>query len=467
MKNKNILVLPLFLSLLLSSCNTNHNTQEDKSEEETNTQESEVISESEEEKTPKLPLNPLTPVYSYSFPGLEKGVMPISAWCAPWHVDNKNNITLEKYKTIKDAGLNTIYGLYERMGVNDSYVFNALDICEQLGLSYLVRDESIPARSEDEEDLISYVEKFTSYNSFTGFLVKDEPGQSSFASLVTGRKAMRRYFTKYCYYINTFPMYASGKQFSGKEDVEITYDEYVTSFLDTIAPQMFSYDFYGISGDYPNISEGYFEQIYAAKQYADAHKVPFWPFLQACKYYSRSRVPTEAEIYWQVGANLVFGAKALQYFCYMCPYEEPSWGGNFLDFDGNKTEIYPYFKNINEYVAKIDEILMKSTLVDMMQFNDSPVNIPEGLNIVTSSREISNVETKSNIMIGIFNHDGKSAAYVFNNDTINNASLKINFASKVDVDIYEFDANSHQVGIDELELSLAPGASALVDLTNY
>ncbi len=458
-KNYLLIFTPLFISLSLCSCNTKKSSVISDSS-------SEDVSDTSIIEEEKLPLNPLTPVYSYSFPGLGKEVMPISAWCAPWHVDNTNHINLKQYQYIKETGLNTIYGLYERMGVNDPYVYESLSLADQVGLSYLVRDESINARADDEQDFLERMNTFTSHPSFAGILIRDEPGKASFENLALARKLYRQHFTKYAYYVNAFPAYATGQQLSGDSN-EISYDDYLDSLMSTISPQMLSYDYYGLNKDFPGVSDKYFEQIVTSKKFADKYKVPFWPFVQTCKFTNRTRKPNAVDMYWQVGANLVFGAKAIQYFCYMTPYEAQDWEGNLIDANGNRTDVYYYCQTVNEFIADVDEILMKSTLVDMMQYGSSPAPIPEDLSLVTSSREVTSIDTESNLLVGVFNHDGRTALYVFNNDFENKANATINFVTKVDADIYDFSNKSSIKGQTSVSISLEPGTSALVDLTNY
>ena len=453
----------LFLALVCSSCG-----KVPESNPKTSVAPTPISTESSstEEGTPKLPKNPETAVYSYSFPNLSKTTMPITGWVAPWHVDEVNHQTIEQYRRIKEAGLNCIYGLYERIGVSDPYVYTALDLASQAGIGYLVRDESLGVLAEEATEFKEHMDAFAEYSSFAGIFAADEPGKNRFSSFVAARKMMRQYYTKYAYYLNTFPMYATGTQFSGTSE-EITYDDYVTSFLSTVQPQMFSYDFYGTNGDFPAVDEGYFKQIYASKNYADAYRVPFWPFLQACSYGRRTRIPRAEDIYWQVGANVVYGAKAIQWFCYQTPYEEQSWGGNFIDAEGNKTALFPYFQRANAFVASVDDILMRSSLVDMLSFGSSPAPLPEEQEFVQYSRELASVSTQDDALIGMFNHEGKTAIYVLNNNMTKDANLILRFVAPVDATVISFDDTNEETGIESLSLHIKAGESALVDLTNY
>ncbi len=47
---------------------------------------------------------------------------------------------------------------------------------------------------------------------------------------------------------------------------------------------------------------------------AQEANIPFWTFVQTCSFNSGRRIPTEADILWQVNTALAYGAKGIQYF---------------------------------------------------------------------------------------------------------------------------------------------------------
>ena len=79
---------------------------------------SEVPSETPEE-TPFPLLDKWTEVdcFSFSYKQLGKNVMSIGAWCAPTGDYNTN----EQYKLVKEAGLNSVYGLYENYSFSSGH----------------------------------------------------------------------------------------------------------------------------------------------------------------------------------------------------------------------------------------------------------------------------------------------------------------------------------------------------------
>ena len=466
MKNTKKLLVITLASLALSSCVREGEKSSSASSSIAESSSSEEASSSEVES--KLPYNQEVNVFSYSFPQLGKTTMPIGAWCAPWAVGDVDHQTEEQYALVKESGLNTIYGLYEEAAGSLTNVKKGLQLAADNDLVYLARDSRVGALSEDTELLKEKIGELAAYSSYGGAFVTDEPGQSKFAGLVSGRKAFRQYYSKYLYYANLFPNYATVDQLSGTTGVEITYEEYLRSYLETVQPQILSFDFYGMRSKGTEVSSGYYEQLYICSKLANEYKVPFWPFIQACTFSGGTRVPTRTDILWQVGSNLVYGAKGIQYFCYMEPYETSGWEGNFVDRNGKKTALFPYFQEANAQIANMDEILMVSSKVAMMQFGESPApfNEEEKKTFVTSCRELSSVDTSSDLLIGVYDHGGKSAYYVFNNSLTEEGSATLNFSSYVRANVYE-DANKREEKGEKLTLTLEPGESILVDLLNY
>ena len=72
----------------------------------------------------------------------------ITTYCGPQPpcnvdgVDYPDRVTLEQYKLLKDNGLNMVFGHEDLMNSPCEHLaFRALDICQELGLAYMVRDK--------------------------------------------------------------------------------------------------------------------------------------------------------------------------------------------------------------------------------------------------------------------------------------------------------------------------------------
>lgn len=101
-----------------------------------------------------------------------------------------------------------------------------------------------------------------------------------------------------------------------------------------------------------------------------------------------------------------------------------------------------------------------------MKYGNSPSALPSNQEFITSVREVKNIETTQDILVGVFDHGGKSAYYIFNNSLTGNANLKINFNSFIKANKYS-DGKISEVSGESLNLSLEPAQSILLDLTNY
>ena len=173
----------------------------------------------------------------------------------------------------------------------------ALDHAQNNDIVYLVRDSGLSVHAEDEESFLEYIKKYTTHPAYGGTLLVDEPGVKQMYNMTQARKLFRKYLPKDAFYINLLPNYASKGQLEngaggGTNTMNLTYDQYVETYLSLLGPQFFSYDYYGTNGAFPNISDGYLNQIYVNAKYAHEYKVPFWPFIQACEYGGSTRVPT-------------------------------------------------------------------------------------------------------------------------------------------------------------------------------
>jgi hypothetical protein len=453
----------LFFALALTSCGGGSSTSLISSDRESSELPSSSHQDSSSSEKNLLPLNPETDCYSFTYKQLGKDVMPIGGWVAPYN----EFITDAQYKQVKESGLNSIYGLYENAVSNSETVKQALQCAADNDVVYLVRDSSIPAYEDDTEGLKAHLDQFTSYSSCGGFLVADEPGQTSFSTLGIGRKNFRKEHNSYAYYLNAFPTYATGNQLSGSSTETITYDEYLESYLSTVQPQFLSYDFYGFGSD-GGVSEGYFDQLYKVQQASSKHKIPFWSFMQACKFSDGMRLPNEVEINYEINTALAYGAKGIQYFCYASPYENDDWTGSLVDKNGNKTDIYGYAQKANAQIASMDEVLMEATSVGMMQYGDTPSAFGDDqkASFVSSIRELSGISTTDDLLVGVFDHSGKTAFFVTNNSLTDEANFTMNFISTVEANVYSGSSIKAKGG-SALSFSLKAGEAVLVDLTNY
>jgi len=407
---------------------------------------------------------------SASYAPLGRDIMPVGAWVAPPPANilnnNPNYITKENYKLAKDAGINILYSLYERVDINPSYVMQALDAAQANGIKYFVSDANVQAGADDRELMDNALKRYKDHPAFLGNLMLDEPSTSHFDFLGEIHKNYRISLPDKVFYINLLPTYASKNQlFKDKTDggggtASIDdYRRYLDEYVEKVKPRFISYDNYPCTGDFPSLQNDYFTNMSLVRQVCLEENIPFWVFIQATSWGSGVRVPTLSEIEWQVNTALSYGAQGIQYFTFWIPMEKGNWSGAMIDANGNKTPVYGYVQKVNRQVAAVDHVLMNSRSKGVIVSGSSPVPVPSG-DQLSNYKELKSVSGIPSLT-GCFDYNGKSAFYVTNNSITKDGTIILEFTKSVKMSVYQDGVKTSKTG-SRLELSVAKGSGFLV-----
>ncbi len=360
---------------------------------------------------------------------IKRGIIPIGAYCAPQCPSGnlKNRITLEQYKTAKECGVNIMYGHSEVFGTKtEKYVFDALEICERVGMTYYVRDaiaseyieivtgdktKAFADLSEDEKKDLNErfrrnIEKYSRYKAFGGIIFADEPGYESFDGISEAKKVFKSVCPDKTFYINMYPYYITPEQYqfgfrcSGidrKSDIEefkvveggrnierykFLYDAYIKK----VNPEIFSYDAYPFI-TIGTMKTGVHEILWEMPQFLHEREcengIPYAVFLQAGGLWegdTRTRIPTIGEVKLGISIPLLYGAKCLQIFPYMFPNDwqddKVAYAG-IVDANGNKTEFFDYYKQAFRQVGAIGGYLLKATIKGVIKSGEYSNGLPK------------------------------------------------------------------------------------------
>ena len=359
---------------------------------------------------------------------IKKGIIPVGAYCAPQCPSGnlKNRITLEQYKIAKDCGVNIMYGHSEVFGTKtEKYVFDALEICERVGMTYYVRDaiaseyieivtgdktKAFVDLSEDEKQDLNErfkrnIGKYSRYKSFGGIIFADEPGYESFDGISEAKKVFKSVCPDKTFYINMYPYYITPEQYqfgfrcSGidrKSDIEefriveggrnidrykFLYDEYIKK----VNPEIFSYDAYPFI-TIGTMKTGVHEILWEMPQFLHERErengIPYAVFLQAGGLWegdTRTRIPTIGEVKLGISIPLLYGAKCLQIFPYMFPNDwqddKVAYAG-IVDANGNKTKFFDYYKQAFRQVGAIGGYLLKANIKGVIKSGEYSNGLP-------------------------------------------------------------------------------------------
>ena len=335
----------------------------------------------------------------------------IAPYCAPQPavikngVSYPNRITQEQYMLLKACGINVVYGQGELMNSpEEKYVFEAMDICEKLGMVYFVRDTIAyeycgigedkklytELTEEEKKDLDRRYEaslcRYKDHPAFGGVMFIDEPGSAHFPGIKAGKAVFDRVCSGKRFYVNLLPMYVAAHQFQygfGKKDeqTEPEYETYVHTnlerfkhhfkqFMDIVDPDIVSYDAY----PFVRLREAYnavHRVLWDMTQYVTdecrKHGKEYWHFLQVGGRWLQDnsvRITTAGEANLGISVALGYGAKALQLFPGCQPNDFLGTGDHsgIVDGFGNITEQYPIYQYVFMQVKAIEKYLVNATL---------------------------------------------------------------------------------------------------------
>lgn len=202
-----------------------------------------------------------------------------------------------------------------------------------------------PARKAQLDALIARVKKNPALYSY---FITDEPSASAFEGLGKLVAYLRERDPAHLAYINLFPTYANNEQLGTKGDVVPAYKEYLRLFMETVRPDLVSYDHYhfqanGCDGDQ------YFLNLGMIRQTALDAGVSFLNIVQACSWTPSMRVPNGDELRWLVYTSLAYGAQGISYYVYC----HPNHNGAMANADGTTTPLYDTAKVVNREFAAI------------------------------------------------------------------------------------------------------------------
>ncbi|MBM4084896.1 MAG: hypothetical protein FJ272_08920 [Planctomycetes bacterium] len=205
-----------------------------------------------------------------------------------------------------------------------------------------------PVKTERLEALIQRVKN---HPALYAYHLKDEPSATTFPGWARLADFIRQRDPAHLAYVNLYPTYANNKQLGTEGDTVAAYKEHLRLFVETVKPDLISYDHYhfGVKGD----NSQYFLNLAMIRQAALDAGVPFLNIVQACSWTPSMRIPNGDELRWLVYTSLAYGAQGISYYVYCHPKHE----GAMANADGTPTVLYHAARVLNrEFVAIASEL---------------------------------------------------------------------------------------------------------------
>ncbi|NUS16841.1 MAG: hypothetical protein HOY69_36510 [Streptomyces sp.] len=329
-------------------------------------------------------------------------------------------VTIERYQEVADAGFTFLH--------NGNYLWDAtgirygLDLARQTGLKMLVTGDPLEvalgsnfwaegdptgnrpqvSASDTEVSLRAVINTYKGYASFAGLSLSDEPAANRFGTLAALIDTTRRIAPATLPFVNLRRIGQPAGAWGTPGMDAAAYTAYLDQAVAAMAPSLLSFD------RYPLLANGsddpdYYQNWAIVRAAGLKANLPTWTYIQSVQY-AGHRLPTAAELAWQVNTSLAYGAKGIQYFTYWTP--DPSRGANFttaqglITVAGERTPLYDAAKQLNTgWLRPVGRELKPLVSQSVVHAGDTP--LPAGATAFAPDDWISVVNGDA-VVLGVF-----------------------------------------------------------------
>jgi hypothetical protein len=382
----------------------------------------------------------------------------LSYWCGPPATKDVD----ARYAEVAECGFN--YAMIPCSGASVEGHKAILAACKKHHLKYIPADPRLlkfgPENPAFATNLDAVISEFKKFPALGGYFLADEPGPGSFPLLSAVNKYLLAHDAKHLPFINLLPNYAPAWALGG------TYEEHVEKFLNTVKPRLLSFDHYALMTD-GLLRSNYFENLEIIRRQSLKHDVPFCFIFQETPCFSY-RNPSETDLRWQVNTALAYGAKALMYFTYWTPTNDPAFRATdaIIDRNGKRSPHFEQAKRINATIRKWAPTLMQLKSTGVYHVG----KLPAATTALPEDASLIQLKGEGEFIIGFFKHqDGSEWCMVMNRDIRNDANFVARFDDTVkrvrELSSTKGNLSTVKLRNHELQLQLPAGGARLFKLS--
>ena len=337
--------------------------------------------------------------------------LPVTAWFGI----PTNNLTLNRFQELKDAGININYYRYS----NADSVQKALDLSQQVGIKTLINCPELMTNTKE------IVARFKDHPANAGYFVRDEPPLSMIPPLNNLIKTIKSVDKSRMCYVNLLPLYGTS-QAMGTDN----YNDYVKRYVDDLQWDVVSFDFYPI--EFSGIRYGWYKNLEIIRDESKRIGKDFWAFALTTSH-SNYPIPTLDHLRLQVYSNLAYGARGIQYYTYWTT-TSPNYvyTSGPIGKDGAKTVVYDHLKQVNSEMNALSHIFLSSEVTKVSHYGKS---IPDGTQSLGALPSfIKSIEfTGNSVVVSEMKNNEKSFMMIQNSDLYNPLGLIIETDSLTEI----------------------------------
>ena len=295
----------------------------------------------------------------------------------------------------------------------------------------------IDARAE------SLASQYGSHPALLGYYLTDEPSADEFEALAYVQQKLLQYDPDTLPVLALYPNYATQGQLG-----VATYDEYVSSFVQTVRPKVLAFDHY-------LYDDSHYDNLATIRHYGIQENIPYWSIYLATPIRDILPDPTAGQLRWQMYTALAYGFKGLSSFTYTTP-NAPEFteagSGLITAVSHEPTPKYYVVQDIYAEIENLAPVLNNLTSVGVHHTN--PPTRATGLDnsLVT---DISGGE----MVYGSFVDDSSRSYLMFVNKSFENGhdfTIQLNPATIAGLGKYDKETGHlHLASIPESTLSLS------------
>lgn len=321
-----------------------------------------------------------------------------------------------------------------------------------------------------DERFIKEVGEYVGYPAFAGVFFGDEAGYLSFEGVAHAKKifdenypSLEFHFNFFSYSINDAIFWGGmagavngepkrEKPFELKGDTAITfanrfnfYDKLVEGLLSKAKFEFISQDKYPFEGFWKEVTTSVHVALFELNAFFAEKKrkygCKFYNYMQAGQWMTGTprKHMTKGEAALQAHVTAAYGNDGFAYFpgCFPIDYTfnpdmkySEEGAGGLIDMYGNKAEVYDWVKELNEFFALIEDDILLSELKGVTSYGeyyngftkDEIKDLPDSECIFTGelpkyfnyTDKGVNVGCENEVMMSVFEKDGKPRYYIVN-----------------------------------------------------
>jgi len=325
---------------------------------------------------------------------------PVVAWYA---LDSAHN-SYYYYKQMKAGGFNLALNAYS----TKEETLRELKMARRAGMKLIVDCQE--GRNANE----GFISNVKNEKALGLYYLKDEPQKQYFDNLNAKTERINRADGSHYGYINLLPIYASTEQLNAS-----SYEDYLDTYLQTVSPQIVSFDHYPFVRD--DFREDFYDNLQIVARKCKQYGKVFWGFARtslAKDYYAID----EGRLRFQVFMTMAFGAQGIQYFTYG---PVAGRGTAIVDSLYNKTAIYDIVKNINKEVQVVGKKTLKADFISILTGD----NIDGFMETVSCLGDLK--FSGEGFVLSFFRKDGREYILAVNRDFEHTQEISLTFSNKV------------------------------------